>query len=161
MRSPVRSQHRRPAISRSNELPYQAIFCRNVLIYLHESARSTALTSLHRLLADSGILFAGHAEALENMSRHFRRAGSGFAFVKRSPSERPAPARAAPAPERRKICASVTASTASASSAASAATAQRAFAAQERERPAAWLRARPGTRRHQCAVATWRLLRER
>ncbi len=90
----------------SGESAYDAIFCRNVLIYLHESARSTALSSLSRLLVEGGVVFAGHAEALDAMSPLFRRAGAGFAFVKRSrsqgpdvpkPLERRAP-RAAPTP---------------------------------------------------------------
>jgi chemotaxis protein methyltransferase WspC len=91
------------------ERPYDAIFCRNVLIYLHAAARKTALISLERLLAPDGVLLAGHAEALESMSSGFQRAGKGaaFAYVKAAPqapklpSHRPAlsaASRTAPAP---------------------------------------------------------------
>jgi chemotaxis protein methyltransferase WspC len=73
----------------ANEIPYQAIFCRNVLIYMHDEARAAALNSLNRLLDPNGVLFAGHAEALDSMSRHFRRLGAGFAFAKRSASIKP------------------------------------------------------------------------
>ncbi len=100
------------------EKPYDAIFCRNVLIYLHAAARKTALASLERLLAPDGVLLAGHAEALEGMTTAFQRAGRGaaFAYVKHAPaapklaSRRPppraaitAPVRAAPAPARDRI----------------------------------------------------------
>ncbi|HYK88347.1 MAG TPA: protein-glutamate O-methyltransferase CheR [Acidobacteriota bacterium] len=44
--------------------PYQVIFCRNLLIYLTCGARNRAVTVLDRLLADSGLLFVGHAEVL-------------------------------------------------------------------------------------------------
>jgi len=74
-----------------NEIAYQVIFCRNVLIYMHDEARKTALESLSRLLDPGGLLFAGHAEALDSMSRHFRRAGGSFAFVRRGSSTRPVP----------------------------------------------------------------------
>jgi chemotaxis protein methyltransferase WspC len=73
----------------ANEIAYQVIFCRNVLIYMHDEARTTALASLSRLLDPNGIFFAGHAEALESMSRHFRRAGASFAFARRATSTTP------------------------------------------------------------------------
>jgi chemotaxis protein methyltransferase WspC len=71
--------------------PYHAIFCRNVLIYLHGDARETALVSLDRMLAPNGVVFAGHAEALEAMTPRFRRArsGCGFAYVRNVPIARP------------------------------------------------------------------------
>lgn len=72
----------------ATEKPYDAIFCRNVLIYLHAAARKTALTSLDRLLAEGGVLLAGHAEALESMGSAFVRAGKGaaFAYVRSAPA---------------------------------------------------------------------------
>jgi chemotaxis protein methyltransferase WspC len=75
-----------------SERPYDAIFCRNVLIYLHTTARRTALGSIERLLAVDGVLLAGHAEALESMGAPFKRIGKGavFAYVRNpSPSGRP------------------------------------------------------------------------
>ena len=98
----------------ANEITYQAIFCRNVLIYMHDEARTTALTSLSRLLDPSGILFAGHAESLESMSRHFRRAGASFAFAPRGTSLKPdaradGVKRPTQAPPRRETAASIAA----------------------------------------------------
>jgi chemotaxis protein methyltransferase WspC len=42
--------------------PYDAIFCRNMLIYFDESARKRAMKVLDRLLAPGGLLFVGYAE---------------------------------------------------------------------------------------------------
>jgi chemotaxis protein methyltransferase WspC len=50
---------------------YDVIFCRNVLIYLADSARAQVLAALDRLLAPSGLLFLGHAESLAVPRRPF------------------------------------------------------------------------------------------
>lgn len=50
--------------------PYDVVFCRNLVIYLSERARSRAAAAVDRLLAPGGLLFVGHAEA-----DIFRRAG--------------------------------------------------------------------------------------
>lgn len=42
--------------------PYDTVFCRNLMIYLHDEARARVLTALGQLLAPDGILFIGHAE---------------------------------------------------------------------------------------------------
>jgi len=42
---------------------YDAIFCRNLLIYFDRATQSSALVKLHNLLAPEGILFIGHAES--------------------------------------------------------------------------------------------------
>jgi len=44
--------------------PLDAIFCRNLLIYLGEEARKRLLTWLRDALAPGGLLFVGHAEPL-------------------------------------------------------------------------------------------------
>jgi chemotaxis protein methyltransferase WspC len=44
------------------EKPYDAVFCRNVLIYQHAEARKRTIALLDRLLAEDGVLFVGHAE---------------------------------------------------------------------------------------------------
>lgn len=44
--------------------PCDAIFCRNLLIYLTDAARRKALAALMRLLQPDGVLFVGHAESL-------------------------------------------------------------------------------------------------
>lgn len=46
----------------TEQAPYSIIFCRNLLIYLTDSARYNLLKNLRRLLTDNGILFVGHAE---------------------------------------------------------------------------------------------------
>jgi chemotaxis protein methyltransferase WspC len=65
---------------------YDVIFCRNVLIYLDRSARARAFDNLCSWLASDGILFAGHAESLDNMDRRFQplSATAAFAYVRRA-----------------------------------------------------------------------------
>jgi chemotaxis protein methyltransferase WspC len=47
----------------ADEPPFDAIFCRNVLIYFHNEARSVAVRRLHELLRPDGLLFSAPAEA--------------------------------------------------------------------------------------------------
>ena len=44
--------------------PYHAIFCRNVLIYMHGAARQQVFTQLDRCLHPGGMLFSGHTETV-------------------------------------------------------------------------------------------------
>jgi chemotaxis protein methyltransferase WspC len=46
----------------ADQEPYDAIFCRNMLIYFDEPARSRAMKVLDRLLTPEGLLFVGYAE---------------------------------------------------------------------------------------------------
>jgi chemotaxis protein methyltransferase WspC len=64
--------------------PYDMVFCRNLLIYLHSEARLNAVTALHRLTADDGLLVVGHAEAAFARERGFKlmEPAAAFAFVK-------------------------------------------------------------------------------
>ncbi|HEY6559036.1 MAG TPA: CheR family methyltransferase [Polyangiaceae bacterium] len=64
---------------------FDVVLCRNLLIYLEREARERALDSLHHWLAEDGVLFSGHAEALENMDARFQRLEGcvHFAYVKR------------------------------------------------------------------------------
>jgi chemotaxis protein methyltransferase WspC len=41
---------------------YDAIFCRNLLIYFDRATQKAALEKLHRALKERGVLFVGHAE---------------------------------------------------------------------------------------------------
>lgn len=50
--------------------PYDAIFCRNALIYLNERARHEVVSQMHELLHDEGLLFTGASEVT-----HFCEAG--------------------------------------------------------------------------------------
>lgn len=63
---------------------YDAIFCRNLLIYFDRPTQSRALEKIHKLLVDKGILFLGHAEAgcVDNaLFSPIRRAGA-FSYKK-------------------------------------------------------------------------------
>ena len=48
------------------KLRYQAIFCRNVVIYFEESARAQMWGRLSRYLAPKGCLYIGHSERVSN-----------------------------------------------------------------------------------------------
>ena len=61
------------------EAPYDAIFCRNLLIYFDRPMQLQAMTTLRGLLADSGFLFVGPAEA-------FLASCSGFTSVNQAMS---------------------------------------------------------------------------
>lgn len=60
---------------------YDAVFCRNLLIYLTPAARSTALDHLTRLLRPDGVLAVGHAEPGCLANRGFAAVGSPAAFT--------------------------------------------------------------------------------
>ncbi len=47
----------------SDQLPYDVIFCRNLLIYLDQKARDRTFSKLDSLLRPNGLLFLGYAEA--------------------------------------------------------------------------------------------------
>jgi chemotaxis protein methyltransferase WspC len=81
---------------------YDAIFCRNLLIYLGGEARARAIGNLKRLLAPGGTLFVGHAESLERMDAGFSRVGPTAAFAYCLRGSRPEAARGSSAePARR------------------------------------------------------------
>ncbi|MFZ2640875.1 MAG: CheR family methyltransferase [Verrucomicrobiia bacterium] len=46
----------------ANKLPYDVVFCRNLLIYLGTEARARVTSVIERLVARNGLLFVGHAE---------------------------------------------------------------------------------------------------
>ncbi|MDM8515370.1 CheR family methyltransferase [Desulfobacterales bacterium HSG16] len=46
----------------ANEMPYDIIFCRNLLIYLSVKAKQKVVHNIGRMLARNGILFVGHVE---------------------------------------------------------------------------------------------------
>jgi chemotaxis protein methyltransferase CheR len=54
------------------EAPFDAIFCRNVLIYFNEASKQRVVKNLERQLAANGLLFVGHAENLTNVSNELR-----------------------------------------------------------------------------------------
>lgn len=65
----------------TNEAPYDAIFCRNLLIYFDQSARERTIANLRAKLAQGGLLFVGHAETLIGIDRGFRRLNEVRAFA--------------------------------------------------------------------------------
>jgi chemotaxis protein methyltransferase CheR len=52
--------------------PFDAVFCRNVMIYFDNTVRGNLLAEVHRLLRQGGYLLVGHAESLTGMMSTFR-----------------------------------------------------------------------------------------
>lgn len=55
--------------------PFDAIFCRNVMIYFDKSTQARILDRFVPLLKSDGLLFAGHSENFTYLSRAFRLRG--------------------------------------------------------------------------------------
>ncbi len=55
--------------------PFQAIFCRNVMIYFDKPTQRELLGRFHRLLEPDGLLFVGHSEALLDNALGFQSLG--------------------------------------------------------------------------------------
>ncbi|RJF83384.1 chemotaxis protein [Azospirillum cavernae] len=55
--------------------PFDAIFCRNVLIYFDRPGRTQVIESFARMIGSGGYLFLGHSESLYGVSDSFRQAG--------------------------------------------------------------------------------------
>jgi chemotaxis protein methyltransferase WspC len=72
-----------------SEEPFDAILCRNLLIYLTPEARQLVLGNLERLLADYGVLLVGHAEADAFLRGGFRRLRRPGVSVFRKASSHP------------------------------------------------------------------------
>jgi len=78
--------------------PYDVIFCKNLIIYLHDDARQRLLANLKRLLQPDGILFTGHVELLLCQQAGFAPVNYTRAFAcRKAPPQTKAPA---PAPAR-------------------------------------------------------------
>lgn len=54
---------------------FDAIFCRNVLIYFDKATQYKILERFHPLLRPEGLLFVGHSESLTHVSDLFRLQG--------------------------------------------------------------------------------------
>jgi chemotaxis protein methyltransferase CheR len=55
--------------------PFDAIFCRNVIIYFDKAAQRALVERFSRMLAPGGFLFIGHSESLFKVSDQFRHVG--------------------------------------------------------------------------------------
>jgi len=62
--------------------PYDAIFCRNVLIYFSEPALKSAIESFARAVRPGGLLFLGHSESIIGLTQAFQaeRLGQSIAY---------------------------------------------------------------------------------
>ena len=67
--------------------PYDAVFCRNVLIYFAEPALKTAVDNFAALVRPGGLLFLGHAESIIGMTGAFRaeRLGATIGYRRETP----------------------------------------------------------------------------
>ena len=83
---------------------YDVVFCRNLLIYLHDGARRTLLDSLVRALRTPALVLAGQAEVLPSMAPGFSpcEGASPLSYLHGGERTPPIPAPAPPsAPVRR------------------------------------------------------------
>lgn len=90
--------------------PYDIIFCRNLLIYLHEEARVKAIRALHHVLAPGGVLFLGYAESRQLFFPDYLPVSHPRSYAAIKPDRRPAPI-SKHAPKPRKNTATVPATT--------------------------------------------------
>jgi chemotaxis protein methyltransferase WspC len=65
----------------AEEPPFDVVFCRNLLIYLHAQAKAGVMAAVRRLLAPNGLLVVGHAEAAIAREHGFRPVGRPGAFA--------------------------------------------------------------------------------
>ncbi|RAU16838.1 chemotaxis protein CheR [Nitrincola tibetensis] len=55
--------------------PFDAIFCRNVMIYFDKPTQYSVLEKFHPLLNESGLLYAGHSESFQHAANLFKSKG--------------------------------------------------------------------------------------
>lgn len=75
------------------KLPYDMIFCRNLIIYLDGAARDTAINHIKRLLKPDGYLFSGHTEVMFYSSNGFRSVSHPKSFALYVEAPKPEPVR--------------------------------------------------------------------
>ncbi|MDD5482503.1 MAG: hypothetical protein PHP98_02450 [Kiritimatiellae bacterium] len=71
--------------------PYDIVFCRNLLIYLHDQARLKIIAVIDRLLAPGGLLFIGHVEATPPLMQIFENVNHQGAFALRKKKQTSCP----------------------------------------------------------------------
>lgn len=67
----------------TNQIPYNIIFCRNLLIYFDDAGRKQTMQILDRLLTPQGLLFLGHSETGEVLPLQFSSVRHPLAFAYR------------------------------------------------------------------------------
>ncbi len=65
--------------------PFDAIFCRNVLIYFDKPTKQKIINKFRDLLSDEGYLFIGHSESLNQLSNDFQLVGQTIYTPKSNP----------------------------------------------------------------------------
>ncbi|MFZ5896128.1 MAG: CheR family methyltransferase [Myxococcota bacterium] len=75
-------------------VPYDAIFCRNVIMYFRVEVARRVLLRFEQALRPDGFLFLGHAETLRGLSQdyHLCHSGDAFYYQRRSGEQQRAPA---------------------------------------------------------------------
>ncbi|WP_292253065.1 CheR family methyltransferase [Marinospirillum sp.] len=69
--------------------PFDAIFCRNVMIYFDKPTQYKVLARFHPLLTEEGLLYAGHSESFQHAADLFRLRGKTvFAPVHNTPNKK-------------------------------------------------------------------------
>ncbi len=58
--------------------PFDAVFCRNVMIYFDRNAKESLLRKFSQALGPEGVLFVGHSESLTNISENYRYVAPGI-----------------------------------------------------------------------------------
>jgi chemotaxis protein methyltransferase WspC len=75
----------------ADQAPYDAIFCRNLLIYFDGADQDRTIARLSRMLTDNGLLFVGPAESNMLVDHDFVSAKVPFAFAFRKKPRESAP----------------------------------------------------------------------
>jgi chemotaxis protein methyltransferase CheR len=68
--------------------PFDAIFCRNVMIYFDRQTQETLVNRYHGYLAEGGYLFIGHSESLNSIAHPFKYVRPAVYRKSGAPSER-------------------------------------------------------------------------
>ncbi len=58
--------------------PFNAVFCRNVMIYFSKNAKKALLKRFHNVLGPEGVLFIGHSESLKGLTKQFKYIAPGI-----------------------------------------------------------------------------------
>ncbi|CNI68726.1 chemotaxis methyltransferase CheR [Yersinia frederiksenii] len=61
--------------------PFDAIFCRNVMIYFDQKTQEKLMSRFAKMLKPGGLLFAGHSEHFNNMNGPFRLRGQSVYYL--------------------------------------------------------------------------------